>query len=264
MFYTVKNGLSDVSQRMIQRTVTELDAKVCFVEIPSEIMKEFEQFDITVSHITCAAFYRLALPYLIDSAVGRMIYMDCDIMVRGDVEAFYSMKLKGNILAGVPDNNYKILADRLGLKNYINSGVLLVDLAKWRERYTIEQLIDEIKHAYLDKELIHGDQDLINLLFTESILLVDDIYNYQKHIHKYYTFRHKKERDCAIIIHFITAKKPWCGDYCYPYTREYYKYLKQYLSVKEKIKYWVMKPLGVYRLIKTEIIAKRREAELGE
>ena len=56
---------------------------------------------------------------------------------------------------------------------------------------------------------------------------------------------HRNAIKNAVIVHFITHDKAWNPTHFYPYTFEYYGYLKKYISKKDKLIYWISKPLGV-------------------
>ena len=52
-----------------------------------------------------------------------------------------------------------------------------------------------------------------------------------------------------IIAHFITWDKPWNNDYLIVFAREYYSYLRKYLTSRQRAAWWLGKPTGVVNMI---------------
>lgn len=69
--------------------------------------------------------------------VNRILYLDCDTIVRHNLNKLWSTTLDETevIAAGIKPTVAQKTRNRLNLpqdRYYYNSGVLLVDLAKWR------------------------------------------------------------------------------------------------------------------------------------
>ena len=101
-----------------------------------------------------------------------MLYLDPDIVINRSLEEFYNLDLKGNILAGATHlfgRLGKINLLRLGIHKhtdiYINAGVLLIDLKKWRETVTLGQILTYISKKH--RTLFLADQDVVNALFAD-------------------------------------------------------------------------------------------------
>src|SRR5262249_44225277 len=85
-------------------------------------------------HVTTTVNSKLFIVELLPPDVHRVLYLDCDIIVRGDVEGLWNYDLYDSVVGAVEDPNmhYK---EKLGLlpgQPYFNAGVLLVDLDRWR------------------------------------------------------------------------------------------------------------------------------------
>lgn len=162
-------------------------------------------------------YYRLLCPWLLPGE-DRVLYLDPDMIVDDSLSSFYHMDLGGAALAAGRDRPINIdhrKRLRLGRDTiYVNSGMLLMDLKKMRERSKDEllRLIEERK-----SELIFPDQDIINLFWEGSIQVMEDAYNLNPNILflKEYLctpFR-KKMKKYAKIIHYMGPKKPWKKGY---------------------------------------------------
>ena len=167
--------------------------------------------DIITGHITKEAYFRLYAPFFLPSDMERILYLDCDIICTDDIDAFYNVDFADNILVGCANNDlanseYK---ERLGLPNshtYINSGVLLINLNKYREFTSISGLNDFIvENASL---LDFQDQDVVNKMFTGKILYSDVYYNFQIGMLLY--------TEGGKLVHYTGPVKPWSVEYNRP------------------------------------------------
>lgn len=203
----------------------------------------------TLSHISIATYYRLFLPYVIDKSVKTILYLDCDIMIRGSVEALFEAKNTDTLIVGVSDINEEDHANRIGVDKYVNTGVLNMDLPGIRQMYTMDSMLKEISKIMGQPEnIVLGDQDIINLLFKGHIEEVPIYYNFQLLIHKAYCIKNPTLMRRIAIAHFITGDKPWNNDYLIVFAREYYSYLRKYLTPRQRMAWWLGKPKGVVNM----------------
>lgn len=152
------------------------------------------------------ALYRLLLPDVIQE--DRVLYLDADTIVNGDIAGFYNMDLGDNFLAGVSDSG--ILDSQkatIGLSpadTYINAGVTLMDLDKIRAAGLPELWLKEINARWYSCH----DQDVINMTCKERIKLVDLKYNASL------STGLDIQADEIKIMHYagIAETKPWCSD----------------------------------------------------
>ena len=128
-----------------------------------------DAFPDTEKHLSAAIYYRLYAATFIPSA-ERLIYIDCDTLVVGDIEKLYNTDLKGMCIAAVPDGNAKKHIERLKLERYINSGVLLMDLKAFREQH-----IEDEFTAYIRKysAMIPAFPKLVKELITDPESLAE-------------------------------------------------------------------------------------------
>jgi lipopolysaccharide biosynthesis glycosyltransferase len=138
---------------------------------------------------TVTAYTRLLAPSLIEGS-GRMLYLDCDIIVNGDLRPLFAMDLgEGNIVAA------------RGTEDYFNSGVLLIELDRWRAEEITEKTVS---YALAQGDALEFvDQDALNAVLTGRFLPLAIHWNLpRKKADAYKT---------SAIIHF-TGKKPDYSD----------------------------------------------------
>lgn len=126
----------------------------------------FRNVIIHNGYITKATFYRLILDSLID--VDKCIYLDSDIIVTEDLTSLFLTDMEENYIAGCRDIWMDIISEedvekwrkRINLPSmdeYINAGVLVMNLRKIREDGLEQKFVQHMNYDYL-----HEDQDIIN------------------------------------------------------------------------------------------------------
>ena len=159
------------------------------------------------SHFGLACYYRLFIQSLFPE-YDKVLYLDCDIIVLGDVSELYHTDLEGNYVAGVIENwilyspvfsHYTKEAVGIDSAEYINSGIMVMDLAKFRENQIEEQFVDLINTYNFN--VIDPDQSYINYLCHGKI--------------KYLPFEWNRTPleivacESPKIVHYALGTKPW-------------------------------------------------------
>ena len=141
----------------------------------------FEGAEIHNQHLSVAAYFRLLIPELITEH-EKCIYLDCDILVNGDLSELFEIDLEDNYLAGVKDCH--IIEDTprerehqkvLGIPSrnkYINSGVMLLNLGKMREDILVKEFLYQ-----MNRENWFEDQDVLNYCCYPYIKILPLKYN---------------------------------------------------------------------------------------
>ena len=91
-------------------------------------MDESQFANLTLSKwVTVQAWFRIKLPDLCKD-LDKVLYLDCDTLIRGNLDELFSLDLTDKYLAGVKDVwGVSKYVKRLGMKSgvYVNSGMLL-------------------------------------------------------------------------------------------------------------------------------------------
>lgn len=166
---------------------------------------------------TSAVWFRLALPEILGPSVDRVIYLDSDTVVVGDLSSLFAVDLGEAAVGAVLDFDHVELGKPLGLDRYVNSGVLLMDLVRWRRDRHFEGCLG---FADRNRALIRfGDQCALNGYFRDGIALLDPRWN------RYVVCDDPAtDPDGAGILHFITRDKPWHAWHASPLARLYWRY----------------------------------------
>ncbi len=243
--HTFSDDLSESSIEKLKNTLEAGGAELILYKLPAHA-KELIQNAPTLKHISIATYYRLFLPYVIDESVTKVLYLDCDILVRRSVKELFKETEPRTIVLGVSDINEEEHAVRIGVDTYVNAGVLTMDMVGIRKMYTIENMAEEIsKIVSQPTKIIMGDQDIINLLFAGHIEKVSTLFNFQRLTQKAFCLKNPSIVKNAVIAHFIAEDKPWHNDYLVVYALEYYSYLRKYLTIPQRLAWWLQKPKGI-------------------
>lgn len=183
--------------------------------------------------ISAATYLRLLMGDLLPSSVDRILYLDSDIVVARPIGELWRTDLGDDIAAAVMDDGFEGHR-KLGLPPgaaYFNAGVLLVDLAKWREAEIGRRAIDVVRKE--PHRITWWDQCALNAVLHGRWLPLDRKWNLQTHA----LGRHvgstvivdQQGRDrarAAAIVHYTTSLKPWLYTMEHPLKELYWRHLK--------------------------------------
>lgn len=233
--YVGFSSLTEDDFSSMEKALGNLDARIHRVPIDENIFSGAPVLD----RLSKATYYRLLIGEILPESVERLLYLDPDIVINGDLSEFYNTDLGSNVIAGCT-HLYGIIEwgnlRRLGIRkkdhsHYINAGVLLIDLKKWREAVTVKSILDFIQKN--SRFLLLADQDVINVLFAGRMMPADErLYNLDEK-----TFRHFTEKSAnpinldwvrrnTVIIHYNGKEKPWNGSEYKGKLGEFYERLK--------------------------------------
>ena len=192
----------------------------------------------THNYLSISSYYRLNIHNILSKYdVEKIIYLDSDMVVNTSLEELYNTDLDGNFIGGVVDISPIRMNKKTKLpllNKYINSGMLLIDVKKWRDNH-IEQLF----YKYIQEkkeEIFCGDQQIINVVLNGKIKILDPKWNVQTSNFMNRSSYIKRPN----IIHYIGCSKPWIYA-SYNYFKDYwFKYLDMTpfaLTKEEKNRY---------------------------
>lgn len=222
--YIVSTGISSESVAKLEYIAEEFNRKLHIIDF-SDIAKKFN-FKVNTSRFDISALGRLFLDELLPLEVNRVIYLDCDTVVVDSLEKLYETDLGNNMIGACiePTINYAV-KEYLGInkeESYYNSGVLLIDLDKYRLYRAREKVINCLEE--ISGVSIFSDQDAINRAFSNLIKPLNPRYNFITN-YLYWRYEHlvkmspsfgsigKNVWDEAVkkpaIIHFAGDERPW-------------------------------------------------------
>lgn len=217
-FHILDGGISSENKEKIKSILKkEEENKIFFINIEKNKFKGFPE----KRHLKLPAYYRLLAPYIIDCE--RILYLDCDLIVLGDLKSLFDINLKKNIIAAATERVGDYIKKYFfrEIDSYFNSGVLLIDTKKWQKENIWQNAQEFLSHEKNVYKIKYADQDILNHLLENKWLELNKKYNFQLDIYQ------KKDNINDIkILHYVGNIKPWHYLYANYYQKYYIKYLE--------------------------------------
>lgn len=259
-----------------------------FVELCNEYNSSFivhivnkhqlESYPI-VGHINLSSYYNLFATKLLPTYIHKILYLDGDMIVDGNIRSLWNIDISEYACAMVPnctyfDNSYYVRLQYESKYGYYNNGATLYNLDYLRQSDFCEKAFSLI--ATHPEKMILMDQDAQNALLHDKILKLPFSYNLQTMFFsrsRWNTYPNEfQERIMQasghpVIIHYCDRLKPWhFRYYMMPYGILWNKYRRMSKWRDCKIKKPVLEYLKhcVKRMIKRSSLLDYRNREFIE
>ena len=205
----------------------------------------------TASWLNDTAFLRLHIPDVLPLHHTRALYLDSDLVVQSNLGDLWITSFDGAAILAAQDAGVPYVSDHRGLASYralglsptapyFNSGVMAMDLTRWRTERISEQVMNYLDaHAH---ENHFGDQDGLNAVLAHDWKPISAAWNVPHFIQAPYWmqnahawadsgFLHEIRAlrthlpSAAHIIHYAGADKPWHRASHYPLQWPWYQAL---------------------------------------
>lgn len=163
-------------------------------------------------------YYRFFLPEMLPFE-SKVLYLDCDIIIRHSLKEAYETDLSNKALGAVVSQScdwVKWANDHKLSTPFFNSGVLLMNLDYWRQNDTFEALVKWLSDY--PKELWLPDQSALNKVLEREVVYLDYTYNFQERWTRDLEgsdMHFSRWADIInagldpVVIHYCDAEKPW-------------------------------------------------------
>ena len=214
-----------VKEKNVQNSVTLLDITDKFnAELPVANM---------ATRFTPCCMLRLYCDK-IESLPDWLLYLDNDVICRLDPADFYNQDMTDFELAGTLDYYGSwFFYNKFPRRDYLNSGVLLLNLSKIRQT----GLFEKCRKMCREKQMFMPDQSAINKLCRLK-KICDRQYNEQRKLKNDTVFQHFTTSFRFLPYFHAVSVKPWNIDGMHN-TLKLYEYdglLNEYSNLKEKVK----------------------------
>ena len=134
-------------------------------------------------HISRATYLRLAILEALSPTIKRVLYLDVDLIVNGDIRPLWNTTLGNKVCAAVVDpgvhpDEFAAKYSLSGPGPYFNAGVMLLDLDRLRSKPYLQRAITFLADPATQCE--YGDQDALNIALWNDWLAVDLRWNFQR------------------------------------------------------------------------------------
>jgi lipopolysaccharide biosynthesis glycosyltransferase len=252
--YVLDGGITPGNREKLESSWD--DARLS-VEWRPQNMAEFESMPLC-GHVSAATYLRLRLAQLLPAEVGRVIYIDADMLSRRDLTELWNEpqgeapvqavqecaapwidaevaasnieQIRPFLAAIHPIRNYK----ELGLRPtapYFNAGMMVVDLDRWRRENVTEKLMQCVRDNA--EHVLWWDQYVLNVVFCDRWRQLDLRWNLGAHLSVYPSWKSSplsqeqfnQLKTDPWIVHFCSPVKPWHDGCRHPYTAAFFETL---------------------------------------
>lgn len=234
-----------------QKTMTEFfnkknNATLRFINVQRWV----SQYKLSTNnaHIGIETYYRFLIQELLPF-YDKVLYLDSDLVINGDVSRLFTQTTLGNnLLAAVSDIDYlgnlnikggerkAYSTNVLRLKNpygYFQAGVLLLNTREMRQLHSIEEWLQLASNT----ALIYNDQDVLNSECQGRVTYLDAewnvMHNLEDRVNRIFAQAPASNFDAYLdarnhpqIIHYAGYVKPWTDPKC-EFATTYWKYARE-------------------------------------
>lgn len=209
-----------------------------------DISKKLEM-KVATDRGSLSQYARLFVSSDLPENLGRALYLDCDIIVMQSIRELWNLDLHGKTIGALMDAFSKYYRANIDLEEndiMFNSGVMLIDLDKWRKDRVEDKLLEFIsrKNGWIQQ----GDQGALNAVLSRDTYCFEPRFN---SVTIFYDFNYKEMMlyrkppkfypdeqvrmavEKPVLIHFTTSFKsirPWVKGCEHRYVGEWMRYKK--------------------------------------
>lgn len=132
--HVITDEMDHVFSEKLDRLRSIFKAHIEVSLLKPDDLQKLENLPAKMEHMTFMAFatwYRILIASILPPDVQRVLHLDSDTIVLSDIRDIFNVDMKGAPIAGVADYSSEYMSAKLHLNNYINAGVLLMDLQQW-------------------------------------------------------------------------------------------------------------------------------------
>lgn len=237
------NGITHDSECKLSYLCSHYKSEILFYQ-PDKDFKQHLNYDLSklpVGQWTTMMYYKLFMPLVLSPGISRCLFLDVDMIIHDNIAPLYDWDLNGKIIAAAEDIPDCVkIKKQIGLSpsdSYINSGVMVCDLEKWRKLENEKPIFDFVLSV---EKKITNEQDVIALYFQGLLGLlpirwnmVTFYFNRVPYMFSKYKNELQDSKRNPGIIHFAAPIKPWFRDCQHPYRNLYRKHLLSFIEYAE-------------------------------
>lgn len=255
--YILDSGVSDDNREKIE-SICEQYSRTLPTWIQATNISEALNMDVVTDRGSLSQYARLFISSVMPQDLSRVLYLDCDIIINRSIHELWNLDLQGNTIGALMDafsKQYRSNIDLEPMDVMFNSGVMLVDLDKWKEKDIEGQLKDFIIKK--KGKVQQGDQGALNAVLSKDTYCFEPRFNsvtiyydftyqemmvYRKPSEFYSEDMIKEAVEKPVLIHFTTSflsRRPWVEGCKHQYVDVWLKY--------KNMTPWATNPLWKYQ-----------------
>lgn len=178
--------ISDKQIEFLNKVIKEynIDNQIKKIDVTNLYMKEFASCPNESAYCSPYTLIRLFAD-IVDGLPDKILYLDVDVLFNKDIHLLYDIDISSYEYAASRDHYGKYLLN----PNYINAGVILMNLKKMKETIILTKARELLKV----KKLVFADQSALIRSTTKRKVLPQK-FNDQKFLHNHTVIRHFSKR----------------------------------------------------------------------
>ncbi len=253
--YVIDMGISDKHKRDMLDLASRFNRHLEF--IANLDVEDIANTKINVGRWHISTFSRLFLLHVLPKNMKKVIYIDCDMIIRHSLKPLWEMDMQGSWCMSADDCRGMMYRKDIGIPSdsiYTNNGLMVIDLDAWRKNDVESKFIKYINKHHGD--VTYMDQGVLNGVFQpiKKVKLLPIAYNAQtvcydlgydglqacrKPVWAYTRDEFEKDIADPIVVHFTTCfmsgTRPWFKKDRHPFRKEFLKYRRMTAWGKEPL-----------------------------
>lgn len=238
--YLLGENISEENKKILSEIAEKYNRRITVIDVP--------QLDIPEALVSArwplSAFTRLYAGELLPAEIDRVLYLDCDTIIEGDLSELDVWDVEGYTFWGIKDCIGQEYKKNIGIEAeglYVNAGVLLINLPRLRKISVKDRLAKYM--AKYEKLINYADQDVLNGAFKGAIGVLPPKFDVMTiaATHKYSeiqklrrptNYYSESEIENAVsnpvLIHYTTnmrVVRPWFSNTNHPFASNFRKYM---------------------------------------
>lgn len=226
--YILDSGISSLNRSRIEEVARQYHEPMPVWIEARDISKEVGM-SVAMDRGSLSQYARLFVSSDLPDELERVIYLDCDIIIAQSISELWNLDMHGKTMAALNDAFSRYYRKNIDLEPediMFNSGVMLINLNRWREREVEKSLLKFISDH--KGKIQQGDQGALNAVLSHDTYCFHPRFNsvtifydfnyremliYRKPAGKFYTEEQIHEAvENPVVVHFTTSflsKRPW-------------------------------------------------------
>lgn len=210
--FVLHQGLNEENLTRLKSLQTEnFNIELIEMKASMESLDDRMSNRLRCDYFTLTIYFRLFIPSMFPQ-YDKGIYIDSDVVLTSDVGELFDVDIGDNYIAACNDLSIADVPplvayteESVGVKKeeYINSGVLLMNLKELRERDLEGHFLDLLNAYHFD--CIAPDQDYLNAMCNGKIYYLDECWDTMPN-------DAREPQSNPKLIHYNLFSKPWCYD----------------------------------------------------
>ena len=220
----LESSISDINKKLILGMVDKKNISLRFYNVN----RKMDGIELKAGgHISVETYFRLLIPQIFIN-YDKVLFLDSDMTAHADVADLFKTDVKNCTVAAAVDQCiaafyngsdktfYPYCKKVLKLKNhheYFQAGVMLLNLKRFRERYTTKEIFD----FATSRQFTYVDQDIMNSLCRDEVKHIPLSWNvfpdFGDYSHEFMPEKLRKKYEYARnhikICHHTGPIKPW-------------------------------------------------------